>query len=240
MVTLMPEATEAQKRTKLGTFGFGANKADTKCANLSGGEKARLLLALTAFHAPHLLILDEPTNHLDIDSREALIHALAEYDGAVILISHDRHLVEATADRLWVVKGGTVSVYDGDMDSYRAELLSERGSSSRVGSQSSDGLDGRSDRSAQRRASAQKRQQLAPLKKAMQDAEKRVEALTAELSKLDAALGDSALYADPLKAQKITFERGQIAKRLSEAEESWLQSTALFEEAEQAQDDVLA
>jgi ATP-binding cassette, subfamily F, member 3 len=240
MVTLMPEATEAQKRTKLGTFGFGADKADTKCANLSGGEKARLLLALTAFHAPHLLILDEPTNHLDIDSREALIHALAEYDGAVILISHDRHLVEATADRLWVVKGGTVSVYDGDMDSYRAELLSERGSSSRVGSQSSDGLDGRSDRSAQRRASAQKRQQLAPLKKAMQDAEKRVEALTAELSKLDAALGDSALYADPLKAQKITFERGQIAKRLSEAEESWLQSTALFEEAEQAQDDVLA
>ncbi len=103
MLKLMPEATEAQRRTRLGTFGFGADKADTTCSNLSGGEKARLLLALTAFHGPHLLILDEPTNHLDVDSREALIHALMDYEGAVILISHDRHLIEATADRLWIV-----------------------------------------------------------------------------------------------------------------------------------------
>ena len=240
MVKLMPEATEAQKRTKLGTFGFSADKADTKCSHLSGGEKARLLLALTAFHAPHLLILDEPTNHLDIDSREALIHALAEYEGAVILISHDRHLVEATADRLWIVKGGTVSVYDGDMESYRAELLSERGAGTRGASQGGDAGDGRSDRSAQRRASAQKRQQLAPLKKTMQDAEKRVEKLTAELAKLDASLGDPALYADPQKAQKITLERGQIAKALIAAEENWLTATAAFEEAEKTQDDAVA
>ncbi|MBY0225168.1 MAG: ATP-binding cassette domain-containing protein [Hyphomicrobium sp.] len=240
MVKLMPEATEAQKRTKLGTFGFSADKADTKCSHLSGGEKARLLLALTAFHAPHLLILDEPTNHLDIDSREALIHALAEYEGAVILISHDRHLVEATADRLWIVKGGTVSVYDGDMDSYRAELLSERGAGPRGASQSSDAGDGRADRSAQRRASAQKRQQLAPLKKTMQDAEKRVEKLTAELAKLDASLGDPALYADPQKAQKITLERGLVAKALIAAEENWMTATAAFEEAEKTQDDAVA
>jgi len=240
MVKLMPEATEAQKRTKLGTFGFSADKADTKCSHLSGGEKARLLLALTAFHAPHLLILDEPTNHLDIDSREALIHALAEYEGAVILISHDRHLVEATADRLWIVKGGTVSVYDGDMESYRAELLSERGAGTRGASQGGDAGDGRSDRSAQRRASAQKRQQLAPLKKTMQDAEKRVEKLTAELAKLDASLGDPALYADPQKAQKITLERGQTAKALIAAEENWLTATAAFEEAEKTQDDAVA
>ena len=131
MLKLMPEATEAQRRTRLGTYGFCADKADTKCAKLSGGEKARLLLALTAFHAPHLLILDEPTNHLDVDSREALIHALNEYDGAVILISHDRHLIEASADRLWVVRDGTVTPYDGDMDSYRAELLAERGAGPR-------------------------------------------------------------------------------------------------------------
>jgi ATP-binding cassette subfamily F protein 3 len=240
MVKLMPDATEAQKRTKLGTFGFSADKADTKCSHLSGGEKARLLLALTAFHAPHLLILDEPTNHLDIDSREALIHALAEYEGAVILISHDRHLVEATADRLWIVKGGTVSVYDGDMESYRAELLSERGAGTRGASQGGDAGDGRSDRSAQRRASAQKRQQLAPLKKSMQDAEKRVEKLTAELATLDASLGDPALYADPQKAQKITLERGQIAKALIAAEENWLTATAAFEEAEKTQDDAVA
>ena len=127
MLKLMPEATEAQRRTRLGTFGFGAEKADTACRKLSGGEKARLLLALTAFHAPHFLILDEPTNHLDVDSREALIHALMNYNGAVILISHDRHLIEATADRLWLVRGGTVKPYDGHMESYRALLLEERG-----------------------------------------------------------------------------------------------------------------
>ncbi len=238
MVKLMPDATEAQKRTKLGTFGFSADKADTKCANLSGGEKARLLLALTAFHAPHLLILDEPTNHLDIDSREALIHALAEYEGAVVLISHDRHLVEATADRLWVVKGGTVSNYDGDMEGYRAELLSERGAGAGRAANAGVG-DDRVDRSAQRRMAAQKRQQLAPLKKLMQDAEKRVEKFMAELVKLDAQLADPKLYTDAQLTQKITLERGLIAKKLAEAEEQWMTATAAFEEAEQTQDESL-
>ena len=239
MVKLMPDATEAQKRTKLGTFGFSADKADTKCAKLSGGEKARLLLALTAFHAPHLLILDEPTNHLDIDSREALIHALAEYEGAVVLISHDRHLVEATADRLWVVKNGTVSNYDGDMESYRAELLSERGAG--VGRAANTGVsDDRVDRSAQRRVAAQKRQQLAPLKKMMQDAEKRVEKLTADIVKIDAQLADQKLYTDAQRTQKITLERGLISKALAEAEEQWMTASAAFEEAEQTQDESLA
>ncbi len=239
MVKLMPEATEAQRRTKLGTFGFSADKADTKCANLSGGEKARLLLALTAFHAPHLLILDEPTNHLDIDSREALIHALAEYEGAVILISHDRHLVEATADRLWVVKGGTVSVYDGDMESYRAELLAERGGAAgRRPADGSDAGEARADRVQQRRVSAQRRQQLAPLKKQMQEAEKTVDRLATELARLDAALADPALYADPQRTQKITVERGQIAKKLGEAEAAWMDATAAYEDAELAAQDV--
>jgi ATP-binding cassette subfamily F protein 3 len=240
MVKLMPDATEAQKRTKLGTFGFSADKADTKCTNLSGGEKARLLLALTAFHAPHLLILDEPTNHLDIDSREALIHALAEYEGAVVLISHDRHLVEATADRLWIVKGGTVATYDGDMESYRAELLSERGAGAGRTAPSNGAGDDRVDRGAQRRAAAQKRQQLAPLKKVMQEAERRVEKLTVEIAKLDDQLADPNLYADAQRTQKITLERGRIAKFLAEAEERWLEATAAFEEAEQASEESVA
>ena len=235
VVKLMPEATEAQRRAKLGTFGFGADKADTKCANLSGGEKARLLLAITAFHAPHLLILDEPTNHLDVDSREALIHALAEYEGAVILISHDRHLVEATADRLWLVANGTVRAYDGDMESYRTELLQARSPKNDRPAASGDAsaTDQRTNRAELRKAAADRRAELAPLKKAMQTAEKAVERLTAELAKLDEKLASPDLYADNAKATQVTFERGQTAKRLAEAEDAWLAATAAYEDAEE-------
>ena len=233
MLKLMPDATEAQRRGKLGAFGFSADKADTKCANLSGGEKARLLLALTAFHAPNLLILDEPTNHLDVDSREALIHALMDYDGAVILISHDRHLVEATADRLWIVKDGTVKAYEGDMESYRAELLSERGQKSRERSADKDMTEGSgASRADQRRASAERRSQLAPIKKAVADAEKTVEKLTRDINVLDSILADSDLYArDPAKAQQCAQERGRLAKQLSEAEEIWLAASEAYEDA---------
>jgi len=233
IVKLMPEATEAQRRTRLGTWGFGAGKADTKCGNLSGGEKARLLLALTAFHAPHLLILDEPTNHLDVDSREALIHAIAEYEGAVILISHDRHLVEATADRLWLVAGGTVSTYDGDMESYRAELLQARAPKADRRSAGDASPDNRASRADQRKAAADRRAELAPLKKAMQTAEKAVERLAHDLARLDAMLASPDLYADAAKASRTSLERGQTAKRLAEAEEAWLAATAAFEDAEQ-------
>ncbi len=106
-------------------MGFPNVKADTAVAELSGGEKARLLMGLATFNGPHLLILDEPTNHLDIDSRAALIEAINEYEGAVILVSHDRHLVEACADRLWLVADGTVKTFDGDMDDYRRFVLDQ-------------------------------------------------------------------------------------------------------------------
>ncbi len=238
MIKFMPDATEAQRRTKLGSYGFGFDKADTKCANLSGGEKARLLLALTTFHKPHLLILDEPTNHLDVDSREALIHALMDYEGAVILISHDRHLVAATADRLWLVKGGTVKSYDGDIDSYRADLLAERGGKSR----SSDAREIIGDkksaaptRADQRRAAAERRAELAPLKKAMDTAEQTVARLTALISKIDAMLADTQIYAqDPDRAQKAAIERGQLAKQLEAAEDAWLAAGEAYEEASAA------
>ncbi len=231
MLKLLPDATEAQRRGKLGSFGFSANKADTKCQNLSGGEKARLLLALTAFHGPHLLILDEPTNHLDIDSREALIRALMEFDGAVILISHDRHLVEASADRLWIVKDGTVKTYDGDMDSYRTELLADRGPKGRE--RARDGRDGQQSRNDQRRASAGRRSELAPLKKAVQTAEKLVAKIAADIAALDALLADSALYAkDPARAQAAALDRGQLVKKMSDAEEGWLAAADAYESAE--------
>ncbi len=230
---LMPDATEAQKRTKLGTWGFGADKTDTKADKLSGGEKARLLMAVATFHAPHLLILDEPTNHLDVDSREALVYALNDYPGAVILISHDRHLIDACADRLWIVKGGTVRTYDGDMASYRTELLSERGSA-RANGASAGKAEVKAKRSDQRRDAAERRKELAPLRKIVQTAEKRMETLTADIAKLDQALADPALYArDPAKAKQISLERGQQAKALASAEEAWLAATEAFEMAEQ-------
>src|SRR5690606_14653233 len=155
-------------------YGFGIDKADTRCADLSGGEKARLLFMLTSFRGPHLLILDEPTNHLDVDSREALIRALNEFEGAVILISHDRHLVEASADRLWIVRDGTVASFDGDMDSYRNLLLAERSARNRERTKDA-GSEPRIGRAEQRRTAAERRAELAPLRKAMQQAEKLVE-----------------------------------------------------------------
>ena len=228
IVKLMPDATEAQKRAKLGVFGFSIDKADTKCAKLSGGEKARLLLALTAFHAPHLLILDEPTNHLDVDSREALIHALADYQGAVILISHDRHLVEASADRLWIVKDGTVRTYEGDMDAYRTELLADRGGRTK----SANVEIGVDTRALQRKQAAERRSELAPLKKAMQRAEAQVEKIAAEIATLDVRLADPALYTqDASAARQLSIDRGLAAKRLTQAEEAWLSATEAYENA---------
>ncbi len=233
ILKLMPDATEAQRRTRLGTYGFGADKADTKCANLSGGEKARLLLALATLHGPHILILDEPSNHLDVDSREALVHALTEYEGAVILISHDRHLVEACADRLWVVREGTVSAYDGDIGSYRAEILAERGGGTRQRTKAHDlETPAHKGRAHQRRAAADRRASIAPLKKEMQTAEKAVERIADEIAKLDKLLADPTLYErDAAAAQAANIERGQLAKRLAEAEEAWLSACEAFEQA---------
>ena len=123
---LMPDAPEAKVRAVAGSFGFSAANADKKVEKLSGGEKARLMLGLATFGGPHLLILDEPTNHLDIDSRAALIEAINDYSGAIILVSHDRHLLDACADRLWLVADGTVTPFDGDLDDYRRRVLSDR------------------------------------------------------------------------------------------------------------------
>ncbi|MES2905443.1 MAG: ABC-F family ATP-binding cassette domain-containing protein [Pseudomonadota bacterium] len=122
----MPERSEAQVRASLGGFGFNKQKADTKIGELSGGEKARLLFCRMSLHAPHIMLLDEPTNHLDIDAREALMQALNNYKGAVILVSHDPHLVECVAERLWLVADGTCKSYDGDLDDYRKLVVQQR------------------------------------------------------------------------------------------------------------------
>ena len=237
MLDLMPDATEAQRRAKLGALGFGVGKADTKAENLSGGEKARLLFALATFHGPHLLILDEPTNHLDVDAREALVRALNDYEGAVILISHDRHLMDASADRLWIVRGGTVRPYEGDMDTYRAECLSERSAdpnASRTKSKLNDAV--RPTSQEARRQSAERRAALAPLKQAVAKAEAEIGRLTKQIAAIDKALTDATLYTrDPLHAQSLARERGGLARAREGAELRWL---AASEEYESAQADV--
>jgi ATP-binding cassette subfamily F protein 3 len=237
VAALMPDATEAQKRSRVAAIGFGADKADTVSAKLSGGEKARLLFALATFAAPHLLILDEPTNHLDVDSREALIHALNDYEGAVILISHDRHLLEATIDRLWVVRDGTALPYDGDLESYKAECLAlareERRTAGRQGRQSQTE---KTNREELRRAAAMSRAELAPLKKRVDACEREITRLTKEIAKLDGRLGDTALYErEPALAQTLIRDRGALSKALEDAEGVWLDASEAYEHARAGQ-----
>ena len=231
---LMPDAKEAEKRARLGAFGFGVEKADTPSARLSGGEKARLLLMLTAFDAPHLVILDEPTNHLDVDSREMLIRALNEYDGAVILISHDRHLVDACAERLWIVREGTVAPFDGDMEDYRRLLLEARGTGASKSSRNSTAASDEtaSSRAEQRRVAAERRKALAPLKSRIQESERAISKLQGKLGTIDAALADENLYSnEPQRAQELIKERGLLARQLDDAEEAWLSASEAYETA---------
>jgi ATP-binding cassette, subfamily F, member 3 len=229
---LMPDATEAQKRARLGALGFGVDKADTRAENLSGGEKARLLLALATFHGPHLLILDEPTNHLDVDSRQALVRTLNDYEGAVILISHDRHLMDACTDRLWIVRDGTVKTYDGDIDRYRAECLAERRALDGPRSKSRGELSVRPSAQAARRQAAEQRAALAPLRGEVAKAEAQIEALSRQIARIDAALADPDIYRkDSARAQVLARERGKLIEARARAEQHWLAASEAYEAA---------
>jgi ATP-binding cassette subfamily F protein 3 len=240
MLDLMPEATEAQRRARLGALGFGADKADTKAENLSGGEKARLLFALATFGGRHLLILDEPTNHLDVDAREALVRALNDYEGAVILISHDRHLIEACADRLWIVRDGTVRGYDGDMDQYRTECLSERGGEDGPRAKSKSSGASKPTQQAARRQAAEQRAALAPLKKSVTKAEAEIERLSKKIASIESALADGTLYAgDAARAQALARERGELIRARDAAEAAWLEASEAYEAAANIKDEAV-
>ena len=215
MAAALPKATPPQVRAQLARFGLDADRAETTVASLSGGEKARLLLALATRDAPQLLILDEPTNHLDIDARDALVRALSEYSGAVLLITHDPNLVELVADRLWLVGDGTVKPFDGDLDDYRA-LLVERARPQKT--------DATAKPKADRRDRAEARAATAPLRKQAKDAEALIAKLTTERCKLEAKLADPAMYAGN-KAQDVTAANTRlaaIAREIGVAEEAWL------------------
>ncbi|HTW69924.1 MAG TPA: ABC-F family ATP-binding cassette domain-containing protein [Acetobacteraceae bacterium] len=222
MARALPRATPVQVRSQLARFGLDADRAETPVAKLSGGEKARLLLALATRDAPQLLILDEPTNHLDIDAREALVKALADFQGAVLLITHDPHLVELVADRLWLVADGTVRPFDGDLDDYRALLAERARPVSRTESVT---------RRDERRERAEARAALAPLRRQAKEAEARLGKLAAERAALEARLADPALYA-PGRTAEVTAANTRLAaitREQADAEAAWLAAEAALE-----------
>ncbi len=224
----LPEAKEAALRARLGGFGLLQETANVAAEALSGGERARLVLAMITAQAPELLVLDEPTNHLDVDARDALIQALNDYTGAVLLISHDRHLIELVADELWLVADGRVEPWDGDMDDYRAQFIGRRGGAKARASKPAVKSD---NRRASRQAGAAQRARRAPLKQALDRAEARVAKLGAELKRIDAELAHPGTYDGEDKAPVALLKRqGEVKRDLAAAEAAWLEAAGRLEE----------
>ena len=218
---LRPEKTPAQLRAILGGFGIGAEQADTEVGRLSGGQKARLSLLLATIDAPHLLILDEPTNHLDIESREALVEALTAYSGAVVLVSHDMHLLSLVADRLWLVKGGRVTPYDDDLDTYRSQLLSgDKPTTKATG-----------DKPKVKKAS---RDEILALRAEVRKCEGRLEKLMEMHEKLSAKLADPELYSDKNIADLEVWNKkfAEVEEAMSRAETLWVTAQERLDTAE--------
>ena len=218
---LRPSKTPAQLRAILGGFGIGAEQAETLVGRLSGGQKARLSLLLATIDAPHLLILDEPTNHLDIESREALVEALTAYSGAVILVSHDMHLLELVADRLWLVNNGRVTPYEEDLESYRKQLLSADKPSKKTPSKAE-------------RPKPASREKILSLRSDVRKSEARLEKLNEMRGKLAIKLADSALYDDTRIGELATWNKkyAEVMEALERAEALWLAAQEKLESAE--------
>jgi ATP-binding cassette subfamily F protein 3 len=224
---LMPAAAQSAVRARVAQMGFAQSKADTSITQLSGGEKARLLLGLASFHAPHLLIVDEPTNHLDIDSRSALIEAINAYQGAVVLISHDKYLLAACADQLWLVADATCRPFDGDLDDYK-RLVLQKTSPAQADSAASSNRP--VSREATRQVAAKLRKDAAPLRRRITRLEDRMTQLETLLSRVDAALARPELFArEPERVGEFTRQRAELQKALKTTEDEWLQLSAEFE-----------
>ncbi len=226
IIELMPTDNEAKRRSRLNQMGLTTSRMDTKAKNLSGGERARLLMGLITFSGPGMMILDEPTNHLDIDSRDALVHALNDYDGAVLIISHDRHLIEATCDTLWIAEGGTIRELDEDLDSYQRSITSTK---------EGKGGGGKGERKLSKQEAAARRAELAPLKASIKDAEARMSRLQSEIDKVEAMLADPAVYnGAPDKLIGLGKDKARHVADLASTEEKWLALSAELEQAENA------
>jgi ATP-binding cassette, subfamily F, member 3 len=234
---LMPNATETQVRSHLGGFAFSGQTGDQTVGSFSGGEKARLLFAMMSLAAPHLMLLDEPTNHLDVDAREALIRALNDYSGAVVLVSHDPHLLELVCDRLWLVKDGTCRPYDGDLDEYKRHLQEERRERRRQAAEAradENGGDKLSKKDA-RRARAQARERNQELRRQVKEAEREIEKLTVKKDALEAKLSDPKVYGGSTRdLMELQLQHSEIKQKVEDAEARWLEAQSALEDADSA------
>jgi ATP-binding cassette, subfamily F, member 3 len=224
---LMPDAPETKVRGRTGAIGFSGKAGDTLVKSLSGGEKARLLLGLATFFGPNMIILDEPTNHLDIDSRAALAEAINEFPGAVIMVSHDRYLIESCADQLWVVADRTVTPYDGDLNDYRRLVLSARGM--RTSARDRGANERGNSRDKPQKLKSEKR---VPLKQKISEAEAEIARINGIISKIDVALALPDLFQrDPKQAAQLSKARAGATSALQRAEEEWLAASSQYDEA---------
>jgi ATP-binding cassette subfamily F protein 3 len=232
LAALMPDSPPEAVRARLGAFGFSQDKAFVPVGELSGGERARLNLAIVTHDAPGLLILDEPTNHLDMETREALVAALAEYSGAVVLVSHDWHLVELVADRLWLVEGGTVRPFEDDLDAYRRRLL-ERDEPAQSGAASM--APASNPRRAGRREAAERRLALEPLRRKARLAAAAAARLAAEQQALDRSLLEPDAFGGQGAALSYALKRrAELARMIAAAETEWYEAEAELERLAQA------
>ncbi|RVQ65335.1 ABC-F family ATP-binding cassette domain-containing protein [Croceicoccus ponticola] len=231
MTSLMKDAKPTAVRAHLGRFGFSGSKATTQVGKLSGGERARLALALITRDAPHMLILDEPTNHLDVDAREALIQALNAYTGAVVIVSHDRHMLEMTADRLVLVDQGLAQEFDGSIDDYIAFVLAKDPASAAGGGKKA-GTTKAPNKKDQRRAAAEAREKGQGMRKRAQKAEAELERLNKSLSAIERAMFDPA-SADAqlakMKMSELMTHRADIQSKVEAAEAAWLEASEALE-----------
>jgi ATP-binding cassette subfamily F protein 3 len=233
IIDLMPTDSEAKRRSRVAQMGLTTSRMDTKVKNLSGGERARLMLGLITFGGPGMLILDEPTNHLDIDSRDALVAALNDYQGAVLIISHDRHLIDATVDKLWIAQNGTIEEFDADLDAYQRALTSN--SSGKGKGKKGAGAAVVDDRKEQRQDAAQKRADVAPLRKSIRDAEQKLERLRTELSRIDGVLADPKIYdGAPERIIILGKDKARFEADIAKVEQSWLEMNEALEAAQKA------
>lgn len=239
---LSPRASEQEIRNFLGGFGFHGDDAFGEVARFSGGEKARLALALVAWQKPNLLLLDEPTNHLDLEMREALTEALASFEGTVIIVSHDRHLLRATVDEFWCVADHRLAPFDGDLEDYRAWLKARLESERREAradktERQSNVATSKEDRKASRRAAADLRDKLRPLKRSRDRAEEEMGKIETVLAEVESALADTELYIDESRKDELTAtlaRQGELKSRLEALEQDWLAAEEALEEMQSA------